>query len=123
MLIVGVAPEAVPIPPGTAVLPVGDGHLLCPADGDGGDQSLPQLLDRLQVADEHPVGPVEERHELLGQPPHILCDGEAARAPTRPLPVLGEGVLPEELMHDVQRQVADPEAKAMPFSKLINAQV
>jgi hypothetical protein len=50
----------------------------------------------------------------LGQQPRRLqgavLDGEAAaaRAPTRPLPVLGEGVLPEELMLDVQRQIADP---------------
>jgi len=33
--------------------------------------------------------------------------GPETRAPSRPLPVLGEGVLPEELMLDVQPQVAD----------------
>ncbi len=76
-----------PVPPGTTVPPVGDGHVLRPANGDGGDQSLPELLDRLQVADEHPVGPIREGHELLGQPPDIFFDGEAAaRALTRPLP-------------------------------------
>src|SRR5260370_11462793 len=98
-----------PVPPNPPVRLVGDGHLLRPANGDGGDQALPELLDRLQVADEHPVGPVEEGHELLGQPPDIFFDREAAApAPTPPLAGLGEGVLPEELMLDVQRQVADP---------------
>src|SRR5713101_5786027 len=95
-------------PTSPPVLPFGDGHVLRSANRDGGHQSLPEFLDRLQVADEHPGRPVLEGHELLGQPPHILFDGEAAPAPPRPLPVLGEGVLPEELMLDVQGQVADP---------------
>jgi hypothetical protein len=60
------------------------------------------------------LGPPQGAARPLGQQPRRLqgavLDGEAAaaRAPTRPLPVLGEGVLPEELMLDVQRQIADP---------------
>lgn len=39
--------ELDPVPPGPPVLLVGDGDLLRPANSDGGDQSLPEFLDRL----------------------------------------------------------------------------
>src|SRR5262249_51999708 len=34
----------------------------------GWDESLPQVLDRLKVANQHSVRPLEEGHELLAQP-------------------------------------------------------
>ena len=90
------------------LLPVGDGHVLRSANRDGGHQSLPEFLDRLQVTDEHPVRPVGERLELLAQPPHQVLARAARPGPTPLLAGRGEGVLPEELVLKVQRQVPDP---------------
>lgn len=84
-----------------------DGHLFRSTDRDGGDGSLPQILDRCQVADEHPVDPVEEGHELLAEPAYAVVGRLAS--PSGKVAVLGgEGARPEELTLDVQRQVADP---------------
>ena len=67
-----------------------DGHLFRSTDRDGGDGSLPQILDRRQVADEHPVGPVEEGHELLAEPAYAVF-GRLASPLGKVAVVRGEG--------------------------------
>jgi hypothetical protein len=63
------------------VWPIGDGHLFGATYRNGGDVPLPQLFDSLQIADHHPVGPIEERHELLAEPSDPVFDRETIRAP------------------------------------------
>ena len=69
---------------------------------------MPQLFDSLQITDHHPVGPIEERHELLAEPSDPVFDRETIRAPMASSRHFREGVIPEELMLDAYGQVVGP---------------